>query len=72
VGSSFPLDWRLLANGYVLELAYQLGTVNTELSLDALKRRSDITQKAREAGDDPSFSQAIRAGLPARPTEMRQ
>jgi len=70
VGSSFPLDWRLLANGYVLQLAYQLGTVNTSMSLEALQRASDITAKARQAGDDDDFSRQIRIGLPARPTQL--
>jgi hypothetical protein len=72
VGSSFPLDWRLLANGYVLELGYELGTVNNSMSLEELRSRSDITQRARQAGAGEAFSQAIREGLPARPTGVRQ
>ena len=68
VGSKFPLDWRLLANGYVLELAYQLGTVNSSMSLDQLKQRSDITEIAVDSGDTDDFSKAIRQGLPERPT----
>ena len=68
VGSKFPLDWRLLANGYVLELAYQLGTVNSSMSLDQLKQRSDITEIAVDSGDTDDFSKAIRRGLPERPT----
>ena len=74
VGSSFPLDWRLLANGYVVELGYELGTVNNLLSLDELKRRSDITRLAQQFGstriDAAPFSRAIRVGLPARPGEQ--
>lgn len=72
VGSSFPLDWRLLANGYVLELAYELGTVNSSVSFEDLKRVSDITERARRAGDSEEFSKAIREGLPARPYEPRR
>jgi hypothetical protein len=67
VGSDFPLDWRLLANGYLVDLSYELGTVNTSIGLDELKRRSDITARAREAGDGAGFSRAIREGLPSRP-----
>ncbi len=70
VGSRFPLDWRLLANGYVLELAYQLGTVNSEMPLDELRQRSDITQKARSAAPDANFSALIRDNLPSRPTQF--
>ena len=67
VGSTFPLDWRLMANGYLVDLAYEVGAVNTTLGLEALIRRSDITQRARLAGDGAEFSGAIREGLPARP-----
>ncbi len=68
VGSKFPLDWRLLANGYVLELAYQLGTVNSTVSLDELRRRSDITELAIQNGDGGDFSRTIRQELLERPT----
>ena len=72
VGSGFPLDWRLLANGYLLDLSYELGTVNTSIGLDELKRRSDITLRAREAGDGVGFSRAIRQGVPSRPSADTQ
>ena len=72
VGSHFPLDWRLLANGYLVDLSYELGTVNTSIGLDELKRRSDITARAREAGNGAGFSRAIREGLPLRPTADTQ
>lgn len=69
VGSRFPLDWRLLANGYLVELAYAVGAVNTSISLDELKRQSDITSRARQA-EEADFSRLIRAGLPARPATI--
>jgi hypothetical protein len=72
VGSGPPLDWRLLANGYLVDLAYERGTVNTSLPLDELKRRSDITERARSAGDREGFSKAIRDGLPPRPVRGAQ
>ncbi len=68
VGADFPLDWRLLANGYLVDLSYELGTVNTSMGLDELKRRSDITARAREAGTGEGFSLSIRDGLPSRPS----
>ena len=72
VGSGPALDWRLLANGYLVNLAYERGTVNTSLSLDELRRRSDITEQARSAGDREDFSKAIREGLPPRPVRGAQ
>jgi hypothetical protein len=67
VGSGPTLDWRLLANGYLVDLAYERGTVNTNIPLDELKRRSDITALARSAVDREDFSRDIREGLPPRP-----
>lgn len=71
VGANHPFDWRLLANGYLVELAYERQTVDTSIGLDELKRRSDITARARSAGDGESFSKTIREGLPPRPPEWR-
>jgi hypothetical protein len=62
VGSGPALDWRLLAN-----LAYERRTVNTGILLDELKRRSDITARARSSEAVEDFSKAIREGLPPRP-----
>jgi hypothetical protein len=67
VGAGPPLDWRLLANGHLVDLAYERGTVDTGLGLDGLKRRSDITARARSAAAQADFSRAIREGLPPRP-----
>ena len=70
VGSRFPLDWRLLANGYVLELAQELGTVNSDMPLATLRERSDITAKAQGLESLDNFSAVIREGLPPRPTRF--
>jgi hypothetical protein len=67
VGSGPSLDWRLLANGYLVDLAHERGTVNTSIPLAELKRRSDITERARSSGAGEDFSAAIREGLPPRP-----
>lgn len=67
VGSGFPMDWRLLANGYLVDLAYERGTVDTGIPLDGLKRRSDITERARSTEGREDFSTVIREGLPPRP-----
>ena len=68
IGSKrIPLDWRLMANGYLVDLGYEVGAVNNTIPLEELKRRSDITERARQVGDSEKFSAAIRVGLPSRP-----
>jgi hypothetical protein len=59
-----PWNWRLLANGYLPELAYMRGTIDTSLPLEELKRRSNITERAKAAGDSADYSEQIRVGLP--------
>lgn len=72
VGSDLPFDWRLVANGHLIDLAYERGTVNTAVGLENLKRQSDITARARSAGDSAEFSKAIRKELPPRLPERPQ
>lgn len=57
-------SWKLLLNGYLDELAYQIGAIDNSLPFAELKARSHINERARAAGDDPAFSLRIRAGLP--------
>jgi hypothetical protein len=59
-----PFNWKILVNGYIDELGYERGTIDTSLPFEELKRRSDITQKGIAAGDAPDFSERIREGLP--------
>ncbi len=62
-----PTDWRWLANGYLDELLYELGVVNRDLPFAELKSVSYINPRARAVSPDADYSEAIRAGLPARP-----
>lgn len=57
-------DWRLLANGYADEMAYEKGTLDTSLPFAELKQRSIINPKAKAADQNPNFSLRIREGLP--------
>jgi hypothetical protein len=57
-------SWKILANGYLDELLYERGGVDTSFSFKELQRRSDITEKAKAACQDANFSQLIRVGLP--------
>jgi len=64
VAEGRPLDWRVLANGRLDELGYEQGRIDTSVPFPELKKRSDITEKAKAANEAPDFSARIRAGLP--------
>ncbi|MCH7869461.1 MAG: DUF4105 domain-containing protein [Myxococcales bacterium] len=59
-----PFSWKILVNGYLAELGYERGTIDTSLSFEELRRLSNITQRAKKAKVDASFSVRIREGLP--------
>ena len=71
VGAGNPFDWRILANGYIDELGYKRGQINTSMPFAELRRRSDVTARARAARDRGDFSSLIREGLPGRPVASR-
>ena len=62
-----PFDWRVLANGFLGELAYERGSIDTSLPFQEMQVRSEITERARAADEAPDFSRRIRDGLPPRP-----
>lgn len=64
VGAGRRLDWRLLANGHLNQLLYERGQIDTELPFAELQVRSNITERAKLAGDSADFSARIRDGLP--------
>ncbi len=64
VGAGGRLDWRLLANGHLDQLLYERSQIDTEIPFDDLRRRSNITERAKAAGDSADFSARIRQGLP--------
>ena len=57
-------NWKLLANGYLDQLAYEIGAVDTRLPFAELRAKSRINDRALAAGDAPDFSRRIREGLP--------
>ncbi|MEI6740312.1 MAG: DUF4105 domain-containing protein [Gemmatimonadaceae bacterium] len=59
-----PYDWRLLANGHLDERLREQHFLDTTMTLDALRRVSDITARAQAADGAADFSQRIRAGIP--------
>ena len=64
IAPNWRFDWRLLANGYLDELVYELGTVDTRLPLAELRARSDVTERAKICAERTEFSSCIREGLP--------
>lgn len=62
--SDARIDWRMLVNGFVDEMAYERGMLDTRLPFTELKRISHINARARAFGDDPDFSLRLRDGLP--------
>ena len=57
-------SWKLFANGYLDELAYDLGAVDRSLPFSEFKARSRINERSKAADHDPDFSRKIRVGLP--------
>ncbi|SEL44727.1 DUF4105 domain-containing protein [Halomonas daqiaonensis] len=59
-----PLDHRLLLSALLPDYIHDRGGLVPGVSLQELRRRGDITERARQAHDDPDFSQRIRRGVP--------
>ena len=57
-------SWKLIVNGYLDELAYDIGAIDRSLPFAVLKAKSHINDRAKAANDDPRFSVRIRDGLP--------
>ena len=59
-----PLDYRLLASGYLDRYLYDVGALVPGLSFAQLRDGGHITARARAANDDADFSHAIRRNMP--------
>lgn len=63
-----PWNWRLLASGRLPEYLYDLGALDTRVSMEELHRRGHINAAAIASDDNgrasAAFSDAIRRGLP--------
>lgn len=57
-------DWRIIVNGFLDEMMYERGAVNTTLPFAELKKLSHINARARQTDKDKDFSRSIRQGLP--------
>lgn len=65
VGDKVPFDWRLIVNGYLPDYAYDRAALDTKVPMSQLRLLSHIDGRARADGLSPTFSQAIRAGVPS-------
>jgi hypothetical protein len=61
-----PFQKKLILNGYSDELAYQRGTIASDLPFEEAKSKHFISNIAKQYNDDPRFSQKIRAHLQKR------
>lgn len=64
IGKPVPLDWRLIASGYLPEYLYENGALTTKVPLADLRRAAHIAERSKAADQSPDYSQAIRAGVP--------
>ncbi|MGA9422703.1 MAG: DUF4105 domain-containing protein [Rhodanobacteraceae bacterium] len=60
IGPGLSWDPRLLLTGYLPGYFYQIGAVDRRVSLDELRRRSRISEQARNSAASDDFSAAIR------------
>jgi hypothetical protein len=60
ISPGLPLDWRLLASGYLDRYLHDIGALAGQGDFDTLRRQAHITAKARAAGQSEDFSQLIR------------
>lgn len=63
IDPGLPWDMRLLLTGYLPEYLYKVGALDRSVSVEQLRQRGRITDKARNTAPGDDFSKAIRAGL---------
>jgi hypothetical protein len=56
----------MIVNGYLDEMIYQRGAVDTSMPFAEFKRQSFINLKAEAAPENQDFSRHIRQGLPGK------
>ena len=63
IGATVPWDYRILLNGYLDEMLYERGTIDTGRPFPEVKAGSLIDSRAQAADQDPDFSRRIREGI---------
>jgi Domain of unknown function (DUF4105) len=59
-----PLSYRLLFSGYLPEYVYRVGGLDQSYSLEELRARGRISDRAKQADCSDTFSADIRHGMP--------
>jgi hypothetical protein len=59
-----PFSLRVVFSGYLPEYVYSIGGLDVRYSLEELRTRGRITQRAQAAGESRDFSAEIRSGIP--------
>ena len=59
-----PMSYRLIFSGYLPEYVYRVGGLDQRYSLDELRARGRITDRAQRADRSGTFSADIRQGIP--------
>jgi hypothetical protein len=62
-GQSLPLDWRMIASGYLPRYLHAVGLLAPG-AFAGLRARASVGERARAAGDVEDFSVRIREGVP--------
>ncbi|MBW1883340.1 MAG: hypothetical protein JRJ58_07425, partial [Deltaproteobacteria bacterium] len=57
-------NWSILVNGTLDELGYMRGTIDNSLPFEEVRRRADVTERAKAAGSSADFSTRIRMVAP--------
>jgi hypothetical protein len=58
-----PLSYRLIFSGYLPEYVYRVGGLDQRYSLEELRERGRISERAKEADHSGAFSADIRRGI---------
>ncbi|SFK46018.1 DUF4105 domain-containing protein [Methylocapsa palsarum] len=61
---SFPLDWRVLLNGFLPSFAYEHNLVDTSIPLSELIARAAVTDRIKMGLSEMAFGARLREGLP--------
>jgi hypothetical protein len=64
VGFDPPWNWRVLVSGYLPDLAYREGLLDSALPLEELRKLGRVEDKYRDGLSSIGFSTAIREGVP--------
>jgi hypothetical protein len=59
-----PLNYRLILSGYLPEYVYQVGGLDQRHTLQELRMRGRISERARRSDRSDTFSADIREGIP--------